>query len=539
MKLDDPRTSLHLGTPRRVTIGAPGRRGQAVTAAPDATTDEATAGDARRGSSWWLLAPAVMCFAVGACLALRLPVFFGGDERSHFAYVVSVINGELPSLDEPQLLDDRFPILEESYRDSSGRVAQPRPVGVANHPPAAYLIAAPLVRLAAEGPDTWPPVAMRLMNAAAMATGVVLTGCFAATAFPRCRQVGLASAGLAAVTPTVALVAAWGQNDGLAFATAAGALYLTARLLQRRPSVALLGTSALVAAVAFLTRASLAPLVAMLVAAAALSHWRHRTGTRSGILGALGAGGFVGAIGLGGGIWFLLRNDRLYGSPTADTYLLERYGRVPHGDLLDVLTSGKFPWLMFRGMYAAPHHLLIYEGAAWVVAALVALGIAGVVAWLVHRLRSRRASPFGPIAPRERGPLGVAGWLLVAACCAGTYVGTASFYAEGGAPHPRYFFALVPVTSALLARAICELPGARAWLVGTLGLLGTVAATQIAQVPSLIPTNRVPPRWTDAPGSTEVRTALVAIAVVAASVVLAGVVVGGRARPADGRRLRA
>ncbi len=520
MNLNEQSASMGLGTPRSPIVAAPVvPRAMAPAATPaygttavrgpiadDATHPRTTAPtgapepEPKRPSSWWLLAPAVMCFAVGVCLALRLPVFFGGDERSHFAYTISIINGELPSLDKPQVLDDRFPILEESYTNDAGRVAKPRPVGVANHPPAAYVLAAPLVRLAAEGEDTWPPVAMRLMNAAAMATGVVLTGLFAAAAFPRCRKVGLASAALAAVTPSVALVAAWGQNDGLAFACAAGALYLTARLLQRRPSAALLGVTALVAALAFLTRASLAPLVAMLVGAAALSQWRHRTSAGAGLLRALGASAFVGVVGLAGGAWFLLRNDRLYGSPTADTYLLDRYHRVPHGDLSDVLSSERFPWLMFRGLYAAPHHLTMYEGAGWVLAALAALCVAGALAWLVRRATSRWSGGPWRAAPGERGPLGVAGWLLVAACCAGTYVGTASFYAEGGAPHPRYFFALVPVTSALLARAICELPGARAWLVATLGLLGTLAVWQIVEVADLVWIRRAPPAWTDASG---------------------------------------
>jgi hypothetical protein len=348
----------------------------------------------------------------------------------------------------------------------------------------------------------------------------------------------LASAGLAAVTPSVVVIAAWGQNDGLAFASAAGALYLTVRLLQRRPSVALLGVTSLVAALAFLTRASLAPLVAMLVGAAALSQWRHRSTTRAGLVRALGAGGVVGVVGLSGGAWFLLRNDRLYGSPTADTYLLERYGRIPHGDLLDVLTSGEFPWLMFRGLYAAPHHLLLYDGAGWVVAALVALCVAGAVASLVGRGSSLRAGGFRPMATSERGPLGVTGWLLIAAGCAGTYLGTASFYAEGGAPHPRYFLALVPVTSALLARAACELPGARAWLVATLGLLGAVTVSQVAQLPDLVWIRRAPPAWTGAPGPAVARTAMLVVAAVAASVLLIGLIVGARAGPAAGRRLR-
>jgi hypothetical protein len=502
--------------------------------------DEPTAlSELSRPSSWWLLAPAVMCFAVGGFLALRLPVFFGGDERSHFTYVVSVINGELPSLDVPQLFDDRFPIVEASYRDSAGNVARPRPVGVANHPPAAYVIAAPLVRVAAVGPDTWPPAAMRLANATAMATGIVLTGCFAAVAFPRTREAGLGSAALAAVTPTVAVVAAWGQNDGLAFASAAAILYLTVRLLERRPSAALLGVAALVAALAFLTRASLAPLVVMLVGAASLSQWRHRTTSRSGLLRTIGAGGFVGVLGLSGGTWFLLRNNRLYGSLTADTYLLERYDRVPHGDLLDVLTSAEFPWLMFRGLYAVPHRLLPYDGAGWIMAALVALCLAGAVAWLVRRGPSLRARGLGAIATGERGPLGVTGWLLVAVGCVGTYVGTASFYADGGGPHPRYFFALVPVTSALLTRAVCELPGARAWLVGTVGLLAAVTVWQIAQLPDLIWIPRSPPAWTDPAGPASVRTAMLAVAAVAASVLLAALILGGRAGPAARRRFPA
>jgi len=456
------------------------------------------------------------CFALAAFLAFRLPVFFGADERSHFAYVVAIVRGDLPELTDRQPLDDRFPIVERSYTDR-----RPALSGVANHPPLAYVVAAPAVRLAAAaGSDVAPAVAMRLVNGAGMAAGVVVTGLFAAEAFPatpragrrrgpgrsggprrsgryggwgrsgRARLVPLGAAGIAAVTPNVVGVAGYGHNDGVAFAIVATALWLSARLLRAGPSPRRLAAAMVLAPAALLTRASLAPAVALLAGAGALAVWRRRRDVAGGLVRAGATGLAIGAAAAAGAGWFLLRNQRLYGSPTADDFLLERYHRRSKGSLVEVLTGGDFFSHMIEGLYGSVHPFLFVAHPERVVLMLGALLVAGAVAWALRRALSRErgtgAAGDEAAAPNEAGGLGLGGWALIAGYCAAVVVATASFFSEGGSAHPRYFLALVPVASALLAKAISELPAPRLVLAGTVATLATVLWSQIARYHEVI-----------------------------------------------------
>ena len=139
------------------------------------------------------IAPALVCFGMSAFLALRLPVLVGADESGHLLYTASVIDGHLPEFTTDHGAHERVPIVERALGRPLG--GDTLGVWVAYHPPLAYVVSAPFVWAAGElGPDTWPALAMRGVNAAAMATGVVFAGLFAAEAFPTRRRVGFAAA---------------------------------------------------------------------------------------------------------------------------------------------------------------------------------------------------------------------------------------------------------------------------------------------------------------------------------------------------------
>jgi hypothetical protein len=477
---------------------------------------------------WWLLAPALASFGLAAYVAFRVPVFFGNDERGHLNYTVAVIEGDLPRLMEHRPADPRFPIVARSYAAPAGDAEGTS--AVANHPPLAYIVAAPFVRLAAyTGDDEAPAVAMRLVNGLGVAIAVALTGLFAAEALPgrdgrSAPFVGRGAAGLAAATPNLAGLAGYGHNDGVAFAVAAGALWLSARLLRRGPSRGRVVAALVLAPAALLTRASLGPAVLLLAGAVVVAVWRAGDTAAADDRPAAGVGRRLGRAGLAGlGValttalgagWFLLRNRRLYGSATADQYLFEHLGRTPRGSVVHVLTGGLFWPTMVDGLYGSVHPRLVVAHPAAVELALLAVLLAGGVAATVARGRGGQAG----------SGLGLLGWGLVGGYCLALVVATASFVAKGGGPHPRYLFGLVPVASAVLARGLASLPGRRLALGGTIGMLAAVIASQLARYPGIIADPSHPIPFVDAPlpaGAQAAALALAAVGVAAFAVAVA------------------
>jgi hypothetical protein len=68
-----------------------------------------------------LLAPALVCFGLSAHLALRQPLFVGGDERAHLLYVASVIDGRLPEFSNHFGAEERVPVVRRSLQGTARR----------------------------------------------------------------------------------------------------------------------------------------------------------------------------------------------------------------------------------------------------------------------------------------------------------------------------------------------------------------------------------------------------------------------------------
>lgn len=427
-----------------------------------------------------VLAAAALCFCLAASTAVRLPVFFGADERPHFAYAADVVHGDLPTLDDriPVADDDRFPIFErwaDGLAATGGRARQT--VFVANHPPLFYVIAAGPVWLASlTGSDALPPLVVRLLNAGFMALGVALTGLLAREVLSRSPHRDLlaaVAAGVVAVTPNLVGVAAYGQNDGLGFALGAGALLVAVRLLRRGPDRRLLAVATALAIACGLSRASLVPAVALMAAAAGIGAWRHRTVDGRRALGrALGVAGAIAATPVAAAGWFYLRNQDLYGTPTGDRHNLRLLGRVvDERSIVDVVTDWRFHHEMWTGLYGSVHPHLQFSGDALVAVGLLGLVVAGLVTW------GRRSVAVG----RD-----VTAAVLLAGYVLAVSVGVADHVGQGGSPHPRYLLPLVPLIAVAVAAAIAALPRWRSVAAVTIAALATISTSLLLRYGSLI-----------------------------------------------------
>ncbi|MGH9193294.1 MAG: hypothetical protein ACRDZ0_12590 [Acidimicrobiales bacterium] len=471
------------------------------------------------------IAPALVCFGVSAFLALRMPVLLGADEGAHLLYAASVLDGHLPEFTTDHGANDRVPIIDRALGQPPRE--DTRGVWVAYHPPLAYAVSAPFVGVAGElGPYTWPALAMRAVNAAAMATGVVFAGLFASEAFPTRRRVGFAAACITAVVPNVAAVGAAGHNDGVAFALSAASLWVAAAVIRKGPSRRLLLAACGVAAADMLARVSLAPSVALLAGAVLLGALRQRPrkgATARALCGALA----VGASALVASGWFYWRNYQLYGSFFSAPHA--GWGRPSPGSLFDILTRSTFHRGMWAQLYASVHARLVFDRADDVLIALVAVLALGLVLAIWRRWRTVRGTSASfehgdgafagnpaPDAPTDG--IGALGWALVACACAAIVIQTAWFHSQGGGAHSRYLLGVVPVVSALLARAIDELPWPRLALAVVVAGLGGVLVSQLRRFPALI-ASLIPVRPFDAPAvGAGARAAPVVLALTAAAV---------------------
>lgn len=444
----------------------------------DATPAKATNGKAdRRG----IVAAGLLCFCLAAATSFRLPVFFGADERPHFSYAVRVVQGDLPQINEKlPSSDHRFPALARSLGlDRVPDVDRGRTIIVANHPPLFYVAAAgPLWLASHANSDVVAPLTLRLLNAAFMSIGVVLTGHLAMELFagsPRRRLLGVVAAGLAAVTPALVGVAAYCHNDGLAFALGTGAMVLAVRLLRDGPTAPTLVLAALVAAAGSLTRASLLPIVVLLVVAAALGARRHgRPGKRVAMMA--GVTMLLAGVPVLVASWFYQRNEALYGSATGDSYNLERLERLSDSRTIwDVLTRWGFHENMWSRLYGSVHPSLRFDDREWVVLVMIVVAVVGLLLRLVR-----------PRAARDVTGVGLIGVLLLAIYVVGVNVGVADHVSQGGGMHPRYFLPMVPLVGAVLARALDSFPGRRVASVLALGGLAWVCAGLLLRYGDLI-----------------------------------------------------
>ncbi len=460
---------------------------------------------ARRTLAGLVLA-ALLSFGLSGYLAVRLPPFFAADERAHFSYSVMLLDGHLPRITEHQPFTDRYPIIERSLDPPGPTPPRRQGMFVATHPPLTYVVAAPAVWIAGHaGSDALPTLAFRLVNAVSMAVAVVLAGLVAAELFPRQRGIAVSAALLTAVVPTLVAVAAKAQNDGPALALTTACLLVGTRMLRRGVSGGRLVAACLVAGAALATRASAAVAVAALAACAATAVWQHRDRGRDGAgagrrrmataARAAGAALAVTGTALVASGWFYWRNQRLYGSPTADSFLLEGLKRVDQGTVADALRNTGYHREMWTGLYGVVHPYLSVWHPGRILAGIAGVTFVGLGLAAVRGRRGRGEQADDPAASADpTSGIGTAGWVIMGAFSAGVVFTAARFYADGGGPHPRYLLSVVPLVSALVARAVAELPWPRLALAAVVGAELATIASQFTQYDGLVGNPDFPPR---------------------------------------------
>jgi 4-amino-4-deoxy-L-arabinose transferase-like glycosyltransferase len=286
------------------------------------------------------IAGAVLVFVVLCGVWLYQPPYRPTDEASHVAYARELSHGRLPTIDSPMSADGDLRLA----RLLRSRDAVHRTIWTANHPPLYYALAAVPLRIAeATGHPIRGLLAARLLSVGLSALGLVVLAYTVLQLVPGRPQLAVAATGLTALLPSFINVAAVVYNDSLAFLTSTCALAAVVVLVIRGPSATRLAAVAATVALATLTRASGLLVAGVAALAVFLAVWRAGEGTVWRRL--VRAGGWVGAlvvtvVATAG--WFYLRNRTLYGDLTGSAALLERFGRVPHGTVPELLGQPGF-----------------------------------------------------------------------------------------------------------------------------------------------------------------------------------------------------
>jgi hypothetical protein len=392
--------------------------------------------------------------------ALVTPPYRFIDEQAHVGYVLAIQRGQLPEIDTPidgarggEALRERLATEPPRRRD----------VWVANNPPLTYLVAAaPAAATRALGLPGGPLLGLRLVNLAAAAMAVGLSYLLARDLSGGDQAVGLVAAGLVAAVPHLGFVASLAFNDGMALLATTGVLWALTRVagaggVPGRRAVVELGLWCALAAATRPMALVVAVVAGALGFAVAMARRRASLGWTATwlVLPTL--------VGTG---WFYALNVSRYGDPTGSEALFDKFGRTPTGSLGEILTTGGIWDTVARTVttrrLAQP---LPTDARWWYQAALVsiALALGGAVVVLGREVWARRSGRGDAVA------LPLTAWACVAVVAMVPVLLTAQHRSGGGASHPRYVLALVPVVAAAVALGVL-------WWVGRWAGLALVAA---------------------------------------------------------------
>jgi hypothetical protein len=409
-----------------------------------------------------------ICLLAFAGLMLSLHVgFLAGpmwdrDERPHAAYAISLLLGDLPTIDTP-VLDDpaRFPAISAAL---VGQDEAHSHIWTANHPPLYYLVSLPFVALAdALGMPGAGLLAMRAINAISTAFGLLLVGLIARELVPRRPVIWVLSTLVALSCLTVAHLGGLIFNDGLGVAASSLTILLGIRMLRHGVTPARLAAAASAGAVAASVRAPGVLAVIFCCAAVLLCalHDTRRGRWRRALIGATVVG-IVPALSIG---WFYLRNIALYGDFGATTALLSKFNRERVGSLVDVMTEPRFYKGQFESLWIRPSlvgtyvHPTLTNIATWI-AAGTAIGLTiTAIAWAFRTRLARSTVGREKLFSRPT----TQAWILLSGFAVAIEMSAISFRAAGGSPHVRYLFPILPPLAITIA-------------VGLMGLLAWVPA---------------------------------------------------------------
>jgi hypothetical protein len=398
---------------------------------------------------------ALVSFGVSLRFAFDMPPLWGADEVAHAGYAIEVSHGHLPTIWTP-VPDDphRYP---ELAQELTGRDGIGRQIWVANHPPLYYLLAAPFVALADWlGMSGAGLLALRILNAVAVAGNVALCGMLARELVPRRSGVHLLAAALAGSASSLAIEGSYGYNDGVGAVTNTLTLLLGVRLLRRGPSRGLLAAATVAAVAAAGTRTPNLVAVAactVMAGAAVLVHIDrpHR------LLRAFGAAGLVGgapALLVG---WFYLRNLALYGDLTGLAPLLKLFQRRPGPPVSDTLTDLEFHRRLFESFWVRP---ALDPDLRYLTDLMLVAAVLGITLIIIDGLRRRATAggALGVVTTASRS--GLVAWLVLSIHGLVIMASLIDFRSDGGYLRQRYAFALLPLLVTVLAVGLLRLAAA-------------------------------------------------------------------------------
>lgn len=401
-----------------------------------------------------LAAVALLAVGTGWYQAWSMPPYLNADEQAHAGYILTLLDGELPTVDEPIPAGDGGELLEVRVEGTKARYGD---VWVANNPPLGYLpYLFPAAVERAVGGRAAPLMAIRLVNVTFFALAAALVARLGRRLSGDDPQVGLIAAGLFALLPHTAAIAGAGYIDGVGLACAVALLDAVAAAAVRTPSRRQVGAASLLCTFGVGTRPMTA---AFALAAAALMvmimGWRavrsrrdDAPALRSVVEGALLL--FLPATAASG--WFYLRSVRLYGDATASTRLAAKFQLQQGRSAAGVLAEG--PWaqpvrtlLNRRFTNAVPGPpLWLWQATRWTVTAAVGATVVLVVA---DQVRGRRRQ----VPPRTSA----LAWACTGALALLTVGLAAGHWVDGGRIHPRYLFPALAVVSITVAFTLCRM----------------------------------------------------------------------------------
>lgn len=359
--------------------------------------------------------------AVGVGLIGRSPAY-QTDESSHVGYVLSLRDGVLPTLDTPVPTDGASTRLDLALA-RQWPFSVPN-IHIANNPPHAYAAALPIAGvLGAAGADDGAMLGMRLVNLLGALSGIGFTYLLGRELGGGNRQIGLAAAALVG-SLTVTLQASITANvDGVALAGTTAVSWALARFVRRRDDSAALVLGAAAAAAASARPMAMAFACAAAAVALALGLRARGTGAARSLLVRIGGPPLVVAG------WFYALNQHRYGDLTGSNAVYDSVGGQQSASIWPVLFS--------TDSFVEPFDYLVtqvYGRDPWWVStgirehAVSAAGVAVVVAAVALAPRALRSA-----------------WLASVALCVVPVVLISLHIASGGAGHPRYLLAVMPV----------------------------------------------------------------------------------------------
>jgi hypothetical protein len=185
---------------------------------------------ARRRILIGVIGSVALIAGVSLYLAMVHPTY-GADEPSHVGYVLSLRQGELPSVTTPIQTADGGELLEAAIR----RPWAARTTFSANNPPFVYLVSLPFVELAIRsGITEGPLLAFRFLDVVGACLAVAVAYFLGRELSEGNRIVGLVTAGLLASFLAVGRISAGAMLDGPALAATTGVTWMVARFARTR-----------------------------------------------------------------------------------------------------------------------------------------------------------------------------------------------------------------------------------------------------------------------------------------------------------------